>query len=285
MANLHILTKDWVSDATFSGGSWEATLPLTNLKNQQPTKIARSTNDSTASTLFVADIGRVAPVSMFALINHNLSADATIRFRLSTASNLSNPTIDATVDAIIANIVFGSQPWGAFPWTGIGSDVLPGGLVSFYQHTSSEFGQYIGVNITDTGNPDSYVQIGVFKAGDPIIPSINMSYGARLKFIDPSRQSRTVGGQKYFDVKPKYRQFAAELSWMTEAEAIGSIFDMQNLRGISGGLFMIYDPDDADEIILRRAIHGTLISLDDIVTANQTPAYPYSYQIAVEELI
>lgn len=286
MARVHILAVDRIKDSTLSGGSWVSTLPLSNFANQQPKKLARSTNAAAASTVFVADMGRVVPISMLALINHNLSVNSLVRFRLSESPGLASPAIDVTVAGLATNVVWGSQPWGAYPWTGVdSSQIPPGGWVTFYKHATTPFGRYVGVDITDTSNPDGYVQAGVFMAGQAFVPDVNMAYGAQLVFVDPSTQSRTVGGQKYSDVKPRYRTFSAALEVLDQSEAMGSVWDLQRLLGISGGLLLVYDPDDGASVLLRRTIYGTLSSLSPIVTARAGADKIYSTQIQIEELI
>lgn len=83
MANLHLLMPTWSDAGTYSGGSWVSSLPLTNLKTQQPQQVARSTSAATSSTKFKLDFGRVLPISMFALINTNCTSAATVRLRVS----------------------------------------------------------------------------------------------------------------------------------------------------------------------------------------------------------
>lgn len=59
---------------TLSGGSWETTLPRTNLQDDRLHRVARTTNDATTSTVVAADLGVSRAMRVFGLVNHNLSA-------------------------------------------------------------------------------------------------------------------------------------------------------------------------------------------------------------------
>jgi hypothetical protein len=285
MANLHLLGASPADDGSFSGGSWETTLPLANLNDIQPSVLARSTDDDPVNTQFVLDCGRGSSFSMFAFINHNFSSASTIRLRVSDASDGSSPTLDVTVAGRPPDIPSGSLPWGYFPWDGVSNDTQIGGIKFFYQHTVSVLGRYVLVNISDDGNGDGYIEAGRFKAGDAFVPAINMAYGASLTPIDESVQSRSVSGALWSDRKPLRRKFSCQLAWLTETEAMGSIYWLNTQLGITRDLLLVYDPDDDVEVRQRRTIYGHFISLGGIPTANQSVDAPYSTTLEVEDLI
>lgn len=66
---------------TFSGGSWNSSLPLTNLQDRRLAKVARSTDATVASTLFEIDLKAARRIGCIALPKHTLSQAATVRFR------------------------------------------------------------------------------------------------------------------------------------------------------------------------------------------------------------
>lgn len=285
MANAHILFDPPSDAATFSGGSWVATLPLSNLKTALPTEAARSTDLAATSTTFTADLLYTRPLSMFAFIATNLSTAATVRVRVSDSADASSPALDVTFSAYASNVPWGALPWGAFPWDGYRPDYQPGGAINFYRHLSTVFGRYVRVDIADAGNPAGYVQIGRFMAGDAFVPKINMAYGAALRFIDESTKSRSKGGQTFWDKTPKRRQMTVQFASLSEGEAMGAAYDLQNRLGLTGNLLFVYDPMDTTAILPRRTIYGSLAQLDDIVTASASIDAPYSWNLSVEELI
>jgi hypothetical protein len=286
MAVINILYDAPSFSGTFSGGSWAASLPVSNLMIAQPGKVARSSDALAASTQFVCDHGATLAIQMFALVNHNLSSAATIRWRVSTHSDLSSALIDVTIDANAPNLIYGSLPWGVFPWDWFSEETQPGGFTVFYKNTSAQYGRYSGINITDTTNADGYAQAGVYLDGVPFIPSINFVPGAGIGLVDPSKQTRAVGGSLYTDVRPKYRTFTASLEWLTEAEAIGGVYRMRNMLGISEPLLLIVDPDATDGTLAAGTIYGRLVTISDPIRfARNTVDYIYSATIEIEELI
>lgn len=66
---------------SLSGGSWLAALPLANLQDRRLAKVARSTNDAQASTMFEVDLGVARAVRLVGLPVHNLSTAAKWRVR------------------------------------------------------------------------------------------------------------------------------------------------------------------------------------------------------------
>lgn len=66
---------------TLSGGSWEASLPRTNLQDRRLHRVARSTDAAVASTVFTLNAGADRDVRALALCNHNISEAGRVRVR------------------------------------------------------------------------------------------------------------------------------------------------------------------------------------------------------------
>lgn len=66
---------------TFSGGSWAAGLPLTNLADRRLAKVARSTDAALTSTTFDTDLLTARYVSLVALPKHTISTAGSVRVR------------------------------------------------------------------------------------------------------------------------------------------------------------------------------------------------------------
>lgn len=69
-------------ESTLSGGSYQATLPLTNVQNRRLKQVARSTNTAIANTQWQGDFGSTKTIGICALLNLNWSNEAQWRFRL-----------------------------------------------------------------------------------------------------------------------------------------------------------------------------------------------------------
>jgi hypothetical protein len=61
---------------TLAGGSWEATLPLTNLQDRRLHRVARSSSAAEADTRLQLDLGAERPVRVVCVPKHNLSVGA-----------------------------------------------------------------------------------------------------------------------------------------------------------------------------------------------------------------
>ncbi len=66
---------------SLSGGSWLAALPLANLQSRYVHRVARSSTDAVADTVFTLDAGVARSVRVLSLVNHNLSSAGKVRFR------------------------------------------------------------------------------------------------------------------------------------------------------------------------------------------------------------
>lgn len=101
MANIFLAWQNRVDEGTLSGGSWNASLPLTNLQNRQVQKVARSTNATVASTQFAINLGQAQAIGVVALVVHNISVSGYYRVSGSDAA-ISNRLLDS-VDFTSAN--------------------------------------------------------------------------------------------------------------------------------------------------------------------------------------
>lgn len=79
MANITLGWNNRTDSGTLSGGSWQSTLPLSNLQNRQVQKVARSTDATTASTQFQIDLGQARPIGVVGLIVHNIGVTGKVR--------------------------------------------------------------------------------------------------------------------------------------------------------------------------------------------------------------
>jgi hypothetical protein len=267
MANIVFAYDNLIDAATLSGGSWVAGLPLNNLKDFHPKKVARSSGATAASTQLLVDFGYSAPLQLIALLNDNLSDAATVRFRAGPNANGSSALIDETLTA------------GDF-----GDYVPASGRTLFYLHSEIVYARYILVEIAETTSPDLYVQFGRMIAGRVFQPDLNLRHGAQLSLIDESRTSKAVDGSQWTDVRPKRRRISGEFQVLTKDEGLGQVYDLQWICGVGTPLLVVFDPDLTGDDLGRTAVYGLLVSIDPIVTSR--PAEDgdlYSWRFAVEE--
>lgn len=94
-----------------SGGSWEAALPLANLKDRRLSRVARSTDAAITSTKILIDLGVARPVRLVGLPKHTLSSAAQWRVRGSSA--------------VLTNVA--ANPQAPNSWTSAGTPVITTG--------------------------------------------------------------------------------------------------------------------------------------------------------------
>lgn len=87
MANLTLSWSNRTDASTLSGGSWVATLPLSNLQNRQIQRVARSTNVAVTSTQFQIDLGQARNIGVLALVAHNMAVTSKVRVTGSDATS------------------------------------------------------------------------------------------------------------------------------------------------------------------------------------------------------
>ena len=117
---------------------------------------------------FCVDLGAAYALRAFALVNHNLSAAAQWRIllgttagaRMSSAGTLAD-WLSATFDASMAAL--GMQD----------AEYLRGGTPAIIVLPTTQSARYVTVEISDTSNPNNYVQVGRFFTGGGFVPSYN----------------------------------------------------------------------------------------------------------------
>ena len=91
MTNLAIGYRNRADDAlTLYGGSWAAALPLTNLRNRNLGRVARTSSLALTTTTFGFTFASAVTFQMIALAGHNLSPSAQVRIRASNEAAATN---------------------------------------------------------------------------------------------------------------------------------------------------------------------------------------------------
>lgn len=267
MSNIAIAYDNIADGGTYSGGSWAAALPLTNLKTYDPKQLARSTNATEASTVIICDLGYAAPVDVVALINTNLTDAATLRVRVGPNADGSSALIDMTLTA------------GDF-----GTDTPAAGRAIFYLNSATISARYVRWDISDESNPDGYVQFGRHIVGTVFQPDINIVYGAQIGLIDESRLSRAVNGAQYADIKPKRRRLSGAFDALTSDEAFGEVYDLQSICGTTVPVLAIYDPQFSGDALQRTSLYATVADLQSLTITQQDGTETRSaWQVVLEE--
>jgi len=247
---------------TYSGGSWETSLPLTNLKDQRVSKVARSTAATTAATKFDIDLGATRYLAGIALVGHNISLAGQVRFQVDDAADFATPVYNSGWVDAIPDIYPSNMPQWEVPASRDGAlkaEDYAAGYVPDVQHlfSSLQTGRYIRVEIDDTTNSDGYVQIGRCVVGSGFEPTINFEVGASLGWQTSTTILESPGGALHFDEMPRRRVFNFTLPEADNDEALVHTFEIHRALGMHSQLYFIYDQTDSVHMH-RRSFLATL---------------------------
>lgn len=286
MKNVTIGYGNKIDTATLSGGSWQATLPLNNLKNRRLSKLARSTNATNAFTKFVVDLGSAQNVQCIALILHNISVSGTVQIKGNATNVFTAPSYDSGVVQAYSSGVIPPEllEWEEDNfWLGtLSQQALAGYRAPFFLLLpSAQFLRYWQFELFDASNPDGYLQIGRVFIGKQFTPTRNMAYGQSLGDSDDSIFETSLTGEEFIDQRTTFRTHKFELQLLSKTEAYSGILDIQRTTGITKEIFLVGDNDDTSNIN-RRSFLGRFKMLNPIV--QKTPSL-YSCQFEIKEII
>ena len=228
MSNLGLGWPDRVSAATVSGGSWQASLPVTNVADRRITRVARTTSAAAANTVIDIDCGATKSMRGFGLFNHNLQSTAQWRIKASLSAIGSTDVLDSGAKNVLQMslspdvLEWEDTGW----WEGIGDGWVRNMHPIIYVHSELISARYVRIEITDTTNPDGYVQVGRAFAGPVLEPAYNDDLGRGSGFVDFNTFDVGEAGAEFARLGRKVKRETVTLSWLTEAEA-------RFLRGIS----------------------------------------------------
>lgn len=168
-------------------------------------------------------------------------------------------------------------------WLGTLSSSARAGFQSPYIHllTSQQVLRYWKVEVSDTTNASSYVQIGRLFVGATWQPNVNYTFGAGLGYQDPTLVDVSLSGAEFFDLRSRYRLFDFQFDYLTDTDAYGYVLDLQRLSGVSGEVLVVPDYEDEPNIP-RRAFVGRMNQLQ---TIRQPQPSAYSCNIQIKELL
>jgi hypothetical protein len=141
---------------TFSGGSWAAGLPLTNLQDRRLSKVARASSAALADTKFDIDLKTARQVRILALVGHNISTAGKVRVRGFSAL----PIFDAMDLSGFTGVGTVTRSAAAFT----GTDGVPMDLVG---DNDAGAAAYHKATIVFTGNGQKEITVKVRKGSAP----------------------------------------------------------------------------------------------------------------------
>lgn len=273
MGTLTAIYQNYADAAVLSGGSY--VLPLSNVKDPDIGKVARSANLLAASTLLRVDLGAPRPIGGVALGPTNLSPGAQFRIRAYSDAAYSAQVYTSGTQTLSGTLMNWSVPanWLAWEdpgfWFGI-PNIFEQALFApwaFGIFQTDVTARYWLVEVFDEGNRDGYVQFGRLLMGRAFRPSINYVPGAEFR-VDPIYlRSESIGGRR--DDWDIGRRRALRVSFpelLAESELFNDVLRMQHVLGASKQLFVVPDPDDAGNL-QKRSFLATMKAPPPIVQA------------------
>jgi hypothetical protein len=147
-------------------------------------------------------------------------------------------------NASTAQMVYDSGFTAAYPAGQTAEDVV--GMNLGWRHISSaaQSARYWRYNILDTANPAGYVQFARLYTCGGWQPTIGVVYGESLGVETDTRKEVGWGGNRMYDVRPRYRVQRFAFEGLPDAESLENAFRRQFINGIHGDFFFVMDPSD-----------------------------------------
>ncbi len=254
---------------TLSGGDWRAALPLANAIVEDVGVVARSVDASTDATQFVRDYGAAVTLRLFALVRTNLSVDATWEIIASNNPDLSAPVWTSgslaawpeqwptgLLDASHLNA--GTRKLTAAQLAARQWDVLH---LAAADHTA----RYWGVAITDTTNPDGFVDLGfvvmvpIYQPGN----DDNVGAGATFGTVSTTQVGEAMGGTRLVNRQRHARTHTLAFPALAHDEAVAVLRDMLDELGQDRFVYFVMDPDAA-ELLQRTSYLAQVEQLPEV---------------------
>lgn len=255
---------------SFSGGSWEASLPLTNLRDPLLSAVARSTDATNASTQFVVDLGVPRDIRLVACPDGNYTRDSRVRITGATDSGFTDVVV--TVD--FRDIWQEVYPWGTLPWEDLAwwdgkitaEDAVGYPMPFIHVFDTAVVARYWKIEIDDEGNPDGYVELSRLFLSPGYQPTHNAEYGATIGWETDTSRQRSLGGADFYDERRPRRRMRLTLNAIEMDELYAQMFEIQRRQGISRQIYVVLDPDDGPNLH-RTSFLATLEELSPIELA------------------
>lgn len=257
-----IIGENFAESGTFSGGSWNASYPLTNSQSRDFGVVSRSSNALAASTIMKIDLGREEQIGGVAVCCINWSRTATVRLMLSTFSDYSTLSYDSGFTYVPGFVVSTSLLPSNHPDAddGVLNRWIPDEIDRHYIHVISEddeadaWARYVQIQISDTSNSDGYLEHGYVMVGAALRPSINYGEGNGLGLTHLTDATQSLGGQMNFNERADIRTWSAGFRYLSNRELYGNAFRMKIKARDSRPVVVVPDPTDTLNFQVRSFV-------------------------------
>ncbi len=235
---------------TLSGGSYETTLPLTNMLTRDHTERARTTSDGTSATQFDLDLGSDELdwlVRAIGIFGHNLSKLAKWKVTGSDESDFGPAVYESDWKKAYESI----YPWGVLNpgepgyLDGRPAPTQPTGIPLQQFVPEGTACRYWRFEFDDTTNPDTWLEFGRLIVAYAWQLGQNFVVGAAQGVDTETTRRQSEGGTLFHDERPVRRSFVGAYPELEEDEALVRVHDFKMLVGTSQQFLWVEKPDSA----------------------------------------
>lgn len=265
--------KNWATTVTAS--SQQATMPSSNLLNNQPFLPWRST--SNADQTLSGNFSGILPVSYLCIYNHNFSYMTKVRLQLYAEDAQSTLLYDNEWDATSPTYGLGDK-FGLYFGGYTSEGFLSPFSIYFFDAIPAKSFKVTLSAISDA----SYYQAGIFRIGQYWQPEQhNIAWGYSAKREDDSRQTPLENGSVYTDKKPSWRTMNLKFDYLTESDEV-EMWNLQYTNGKSIPLLVSVYPAGNEPIYRNHTMFAVLSDWSE-VTRNEVCAR--SFTLSLREVI
>lgn len=230
--------------ATLTASSEQSTAPGANVQNVHLSRKWYAVEGINSASL-IFNMGSAQACSILAVLGSNLTAAATLRLR---GSN-SDPT-GATGE------IYDSGTISAGAKSDYGAAYL-----SFAAATA----RYWRLDLADASL--TTLHVGRVFLGPKWTPTVNQAFGWSMASQDPSKITRSYGGQAFSDIRPQFRILKFTLGWVSEVEMYANAFALARANGIVRDVLAVQDTA-ASGYISEQSVFGLCSGSEPIVHEN-----------------
>jgi len=241
MGNTVLGVNNLIKSGALIAGSSVPTMPITNLQTDSG---ASSMAWQTVSGVLTPAAGatfRCTPTRqlwrLFGLFRTNLSQGASVTFSLYL-----NP----------ATLVWSGTVTGPQPGYGQVVAVAP----------TDMFADYSVVDITDTGNPDGFINIPLAYAGPAWIPRLGFTWGSTYGRDSTVDEMISRGGQEYPTYRFQQRRWEAAFDAISDTELWTEAQNLDRVSRYGGNILFV--PDLASTTSSNEAVFGRVTVTADV---------------------
>lgn len=247
MSNVVLAWPNWLDTAdSIGGGSWQASLPASNIGVRARAVVARSTNADAASTVIDVDFGVERWIGAVDIAGQNLSPDATVQITFGTSAGGSQIYDSEPFPAWALDFDDGSQQWQQYNWwEPVAADEYVGAPFDVIHTLSANLqARYMRVRVVDEANPAGYVQLARLFAGYAWSPGRNASFPLAHGYDARDERARLESGGFATWRRRAPRTARISLEMLRPAE-VAALHEFMRRVGTGGELLYVPDPGDA----------------------------------------